>query len=173
MLEGAADLGFAVFFSLLAAIGYRTPSGLLQNPTMMPFEKLTAWQCCHELFLQTYRVTSQFPKHELYGLTSQIRRAAFSAAANIAEGSAKQGPREFRRFLDTSLGSLAEVAYAIRAATDLGLLTAEESKRLNEMRMKAGRCTWGLYRRVRSLADRRNRPTFQHSNLLTRPDERS
>src|SRR5258708_9955097 len=91
--------------------------------TMMPFEKLDAWQCCHELFLEIYRITSHFPKHELYGLTSQMRRAAFSAAANIAEGSAKQGPREFRRFLDTALGSLAEIAYGIRAVTDLGLLT--------------------------------------------------
>src|SRR5438128_12248782 len=92
---------------------------------MMPYERLEAWQCCHELFLETYRVTTSFPKSELYGLTSQMRRAAFSAAANIAEGSAKQGPREFRRFLDTSLGSLAEMAYAIRAVTDRGLLTAD------------------------------------------------
>jgi four helix bundle protein len=140
---------------------------------MMPFERLTAWQCCHELFLETYRVTRAFPKHELYGLTSQMRRAAFSAAANIAEGSAKQGPREFRRFLDTTLGSLAEMAYAIRAVTDLALITKEESERLNQLRMKAGRVTWGLYRRVQTVAERRNRPTFQHSNLLTPPGAQS
>ena len=65
---------------------------------MMPYERLTAWQCCHALFLEIYRVTAGFPKSELYGLTSQMRRAAFSAAANIAEGSAKRGPHEFRRF---------------------------------------------------------------------------
>jgi len=140
---------------------------------MMPFEKLTAWQCCHQLFLETYRVTREFPKHELYGLTSQMRRAAFSAAANIAEGSAKQGPREFRRFLDTSLGSLAEMAYAIRAVTDLELITKEESERLDQLRMKAGRVTWGLYKRVQNLANRGNRPTFQPSNFLTPPGGQS
>ena len=140
---------------------------------MMPFEKLDAWQCCHQLFLEVYRTTSHFPKHELYGLTSQMRRAAFSAAANIAEGSAKQGPREFRRFLDTALGSLAEIAYAIRAETDLGLLTTEESQRLCDLRVKAGKVTWGLYKRVQRLANQKDRPTFQHSNSLTPPDARS
>jgi four helix bundle protein len=115
---------------------------------MMPFEKLTAWQCCHALFLDIYRVTGRFPKSELYGLTSQMRRAAFSAAATIAEGSAKRGPREFRRFLDIGLGSLAELAYAIRAVNDLGLLTGEDYNRLNQLRQKAGKVTWGLYRRV-------------------------
>ncbi len=114
----------------------------------MPFEKLTAWQCCHALFLDIYRVTARFPKSELYGLTSQMRRAAFSAAATIAEGSAKRGSREFRRFLDMALGSLAELAYAIRAVNDLGLLIGEDYNRLNALRQKAGRVTWGLYRSV-------------------------
>ena len=131
----------------------------------MPHEKLEAWQHCHELFLEIYRVTSHFPKHELYGLTSQMRRAAFSAAANIAEGSAKRGPREFRRFLDVALGSLAEIAYAIRAVTDLGLLGSEESNRLSDLRAKAGKVTWGLYRRV-SNATQEHRPTVQRSNVL-------
>src|SRR5216117_1062620 len=117
-------------------------------------------------FLEIYRVTSHFPKHELYGLTSQMRRAGFSAPANIAEGSAKQGPREFRRFLDIALGSLAELAYAIRATTDLELLTMEESRQLDELRAKAGRVTWGLYRRVQKLS---NQHTVQPSNLLTLP----
>jgi four helix bundle protein len=165
--------GFAV--SLFPAAMFRLPAfeSDQQSCCMMPFEKLDAWQCCHQLFLAIYRITSHFPKHELYGLTSQMRRAAFSAAANIAEGSAKQGPREFRRFLDIALGSLAEIAYAIRAATDLGLLSVEESKRLTELRGKAGRVTWGLYRRVQRLANQNPRPTFQHSNLLTPPGGQS
>ncbi len=140
---------------------------------MMPFEKLDAWQCCHQLFLEIYRITSHFPKHELYGLTSQMRRAGFSTAANIAEGSAKQGPKEFRRFLDIALGSLAEIAYAIRAATDLGFLTTEESQRLSDLRAKAGKVTWGLYKRVQRLAEQKDRPTFQHSNSLRPLDEQS
>ena len=87
---------------------------------MLPYEKLTAWKISYELVLATYRATETFPRHELYGLVSQARRAAFSAP-NIAEGSAK----EFRRFLDIALGSLAELAFILRLARDLGYLTAE------------------------------------------------
>jgi four helix bundle protein len=143
----------AVFLIPSQAIGYAFFGDTTSNHGMMPFEKLSAWQCCHELFLVTYSVTSRFPKSELYGLTSQMRRAAFSAAANIAEGSAKRGPREFRRYLDITLGSLAEMAYAIRAVSDLGLLSVEESGRLSALRTRAGQVTWGLYRRVKRLAE--------------------
>ena len=115
---------------------------------MMPYESLKAWQCCHALFLEIYRVSARFPKSELYGLTAQMRRAAFSAAANLAEGSAKRGAREFRRFIDITLGSLAELSYAIRAVRDLGLGTADDVQRLDQLRQQAGRLTWGLYRRV-------------------------
>lgn len=108
---------------------------------MMPYEKFKAWQLCHELTLKTYRVTQAFPKHELYGLTSQARRAAFSAAANIAEGSAKRGLKEFRRYLDISLGSLAELSYTLLLARDLGLLTLPAWTELNALRDHAGRVT--------------------------------
>jgi 23S rRNA-intervening sequence protein len=70
---------------------------------MMPYERLTAWKAAHELVLAVYRATEDFPKHEMYGLTSQLRRGAFSIAANIAEGSAKRGNGEFRRFLDIAI----------------------------------------------------------------------
>src|SRR6266478_2127237 len=70
---------------------------------MLAHERLLAWQLCHELVLAVYDATTSFPKHELYGLTSQARRAAFSAAVNIAEGSAKRGSAEFRRFIDISV----------------------------------------------------------------------
>ena len=68
-------------------------------------ERLKAWNACHDLVLEIYRKTSGWPVRERYGLTAQARRAAYSAAANIAEGSAKRGGAEFRRFLDISLGS--------------------------------------------------------------------
>ena len=111
---------------------------------MLRHERVRAWDLCHELTLAVYRATETWPKHELYGLTSQIRRAAVSAAANLAEGAAKLGSREFRRYADTSLGSLAEIAYLLRLAKDLGLHTSTEHDPLEELRKRAGGMTWKL-----------------------------
>src|SRR3989442_13705130 len=119
---------------------------------MMPYERLKAWQSCHQLTIATYRITNSFPKAELYGLVSQVRRAAFSAAANLAEGSAKRGPREFRRFLDTTLGSLSEMSYAIMVVRELGFVSEGEWKELDDLRAQAGGLNCGLYRVVRSKA---------------------
>ena len=91
---------------------------------MKRYERLEAWQAAHQLVLLTYRVTKTFPREELYGLTSQARRAAFAVAANIAEGSAKRGPREFRRYLDISVGSLSELSYIFHLVKDLELIEA-------------------------------------------------
>ena len=117
---------------------------------MMPYERLTAWQAAHELVLAVYRSTEAFPKNEMYGLTSQLRRAAFSVAANIAEGAAKRGNGEFRRFLDIAIGSLSEVSYTIQLAKDLGLMQTEEAERLEAVRTKASKLTWGLYKSART-----------------------
>jgi hypothetical protein len=77
---------------------------------MMPYERFHAWQACDALALAVYRLTREFPRSELYGITSQARRAAFSAAANIAEGSAKRGRAEFARYLDISIRRLPTAA---------------------------------------------------------------
>jgi four helix bundle protein len=111
-------------------------------------EKLQAWAACHEVALAVYRASGQWPAGERYGLTSQVRRAAYSAGANIAEGAAKRGPREFRRHLDITLGSLAEVAYGLQLARDLGYLPREQWGEIEAMRDHAGRLTWGLYRAI-------------------------
>jgi len=115
---------------------------------MIAHERLHAWRLCHELVLAVYDATTSFPKHELYGLTSQARRAAFSAAVNIAEGSAKRGSAEFRRFLDISIGSLAELAYVLRLVRDLKLLSEEKCCKLEALRGRAGFMTWRLYQAV-------------------------
>ena len=109
-------------------------------------EQLKSWVACHELVLAVYRVSRPWPKVDQYGLTSQARRAAFSAAANIAEGSAKRGQREFRRFLDIALGSLSELSYILMLARDLGYLKVESWGEVEAIRDHAGRLTWGLYR---------------------------
>ena len=115
---------------------------------MLAYERLHAWRECHELVLAVYHATNSFPKHELYGLTSQARRAAFSAAVNIAEGSAKRGSAEFRRFIDISVGSLAELSYILRLVRDLKLLSDADWKRLDALRGRAGFMTWRLYQAV-------------------------
>lgn len=112
---------------------------------MPPFERLDAWHRCHELTLAIYTVSGTWPRNELYGLVSQIRRAAVSVEANIAEGSAKRGRREFRRYLDIALGSLSEVACLLRIATDLGYLSEIDGHRVTEIRERASQVTWRLY----------------------------
>jgi four helix bundle protein len=115
---------------------------------MAPYERFAAWRECHALALEVYRATRGFPREELYGLTSQARRAAFSAAANIVEGSARRGPAEFRRFLDISLGSLTELGYTLRISRELGHLTEERWAKLDDLHNRARFLTWGLYESV-------------------------
>jgi four helix bundle protein len=116
---------------------------------MAPYERFEAFQLCHQLALAVYRETARFPKHELYGLTSQIRRAAFSAPANIVEGSSRRGRAEFRRFLDIAMASLAELGYAIRFAQELNLLDDGRAAALSEAHTRASKATWGLYASLR------------------------
>lgn len=97
------------------------------------------------LALRVYKATESFPKHELYGLTSQARRAAVSAAVNIVEGSSRRGSAEFRRFLDISLGSLSEVGYILRLARELALLTPAQWSELDDHQQRAHYLTWKLY----------------------------
>jgi four helix bundle protein len=117
---------------------------------MQPHEKLDAWKAAHSLALAVYQQTESWPADERYGLTSQVRRAAFSVAANIVEGRAKLGRREFRRFLDISWGSLAEVGYTMQLAHDLGILTQSDYDRLEALRAATGRPLYGL---LRSMSD--------------------
>ena len=117
---------------------------------MLPYERFDAWQLCHAFAVAVYRVTRSWPNEERFGLTSQLRRAAFSAASNIAEGSAKKGTKEFRGFLDMSLGSLSEASYILRLAEDIGILESAERSKLDDMRDHAGKATWGLYRSLKA-----------------------
>ncbi|MEX2362919.1 MAG: four helix bundle protein, partial [Balneolaceae bacterium] len=94
------------------------------------FQDLIVWQKAHQLVLKTYFYTKSFPKYELYGLSSQFRRAAVSIAANIAEGFKKRGKKDKLRFLNISHGSLEECRYYMILSKDLGY---GETKDLNEI----------------------------------------
>jgi four helix bundle protein len=113
---------------------------------MAIYQRLRAWDRCHQLCVAVYQATNSWPPAERFGLTSQARRAAHSAAANIAEGSAKRGSREFRRYLDMSLGSLSELSYTLMLARDLKILSEEDWARLDQLHQKAGGMTWLLYK---------------------------
>ena len=111
---------------------------------MAPHKRFIAWHECHKLVIAVYKATDQFPKHELYGLTSQARRAAFSSAANIVEGAAKKGRNEFRRYLDISLGSLSELEYALEVGAELGYLKPDVFNALHAVHRRARFFTWKL-----------------------------
>jgi four helix bundle protein len=116
---------------------------------MARYDRFDAWKACHELVVAVYRVTKAWPPEERYGLTDQLRRAAFSAANNIAEGSAKRGSRELRRYLDIALGSLSEVHYILRLAGEIGIATDEDLKPVQALQEAAGRSTWLFYNSIR------------------------
>jgi len=86
------------------------------------FEDLVVWQKAHEFVLFAYKITSKFPKEELFGLTNQFRRAAVSIPANIAEGYRKSGIKDKLRFYNISAGSADECRYYIILAKDLNLI---------------------------------------------------
>ena len=91
---------------------------------MQDYKNLKVWERAHQLTLAVYQATSIFPKDEMYGLTSQIRRACASVPANIAEGCGRDGDAEFARFLRIAMGSASELDYHLLLARDLKLLNA-------------------------------------------------
>src|SRR3954470_20188962 len=93
---------------------------------MQNYKDLRVWQKAHELTLTVYKRTAMFPKEELFGLTSQIRRCSASIGANIAEGTGRTGHAELHRFLQIARGSTTELEYHCILSRDLGLLSSEQ-----------------------------------------------
>ena len=89
---------------------------------MRDFKKILVWQKAHALVLRIYKTTTTFPKDELYGLTSQIRRAAASIPANVAEGCGRDTQTELARFIHIASGSASELEYHLLLAHDLGFI---------------------------------------------------
>lgn len=99
---------------------------------MRDFRELKVWRKAHELTLGIYRATAAFPKEEMYGLTSQIRRSCESIPANIAEGCGRRGGPDFARFLQIAAGSASELEYHLLLARDLLLFAEPDYARLAE-----------------------------------------
>jgi four helix bundle protein len=101
-----------------------------ENLILRDFRELKVWEKAHQLTLSVYKATKIFPKEELYGLTSQIRRACASIPANIAEGCGRKGEAELARFLQIAMGSASELEYHLLLAHDLNLLQAKDYESL-------------------------------------------
>ncbi len=108
------------------------------------FTKIKAWQLSDELALLVYKSTKNFPKSELWGLTSQMRRAAVSVPANIVEGSARKNRNEYLQFLYISKSSLAELSYYIRFTRELSYLNADEYEELWRKSLESMKTLQGL-----------------------------
>ncbi len=93
---------------------------------MRDFKKYDIWQLSHLLTLEIYKITTVFPKEEVYGLTSQIRRATSSIPTNISEGCGRNSDKEFNQFLNIALGSANETEYLIILSKDLNYISEEQ-----------------------------------------------
>ncbi len=98
---------------------------------MRAFKGLKVWRKAHELTLGVYQATKSFPREELFGLTSQIRRSSESIPANIAEGCGRSGGPELSRFLQIAMGSASEIEYHLPLSHDLHLLNDVQYERLS------------------------------------------
>ncbi len=114
------------------------------------YRELVAWNKAMDLVTEIYRMTRDFPKEELFALTSQLRRAAVSIPSNIAEGKGRLSKGEFRQFLGNARGSLAELETQILIAQNLYYLDGAEAKRLLATVEEVGKVLNGLLSAVRS-----------------------
>ena len=112
------------------------------------FRELEAWKQGMSLVEECYKATTSFPKTETYGLMSQLRRAAVSIPANLAEGHARRSTRAFLNHISIAIGSQAELETCIELATRLRFVTAEQADRLMADAASVGRILYGLYRAI-------------------------
>lgn len=120
------------------------------DQSLHSFKDLRAWQEAHALVLEIYRMTRAFPKEELFGLTSQLRRAAVSVTSNIAEGFNRSSKKEKIQFYSMALGSLAEVQNQLEVARDIGYVNVETFSRAGARALTAHKLLNGLIKSTRS-----------------------
>ena len=117
---------------------------------MKDIRKLSVWGKAHSLTVEVYRITTSFPRDELYGLTSQIRRACVSIPANIAEGCGREGEAEFARFLQIALGSASELEYHLLLAHDLRFLDEKNYDSLDVRMTEVKRMLTSLIKKLKA-----------------------
>ncbi|MDD3296882.1 MAG: four helix bundle protein [Candidatus Omnitrophica bacterium] len=112
------------------------------------YRKLIVWQKANELAYAIYIITKDFPKDEVYGVTSQLRRSALSVPTNIVEGYGRQGKGELRQFANIALGSLAETEYLLDFSLKLGYFSQENHNKLQGLRQEVGNLLWKFYKNI-------------------------
>lgn len=119
---------------------------------MRDFRKIKAWMLADDLAVAVYEVSKTFPREEIYGITSQIRRAASSVAANIVEGASRESVKDYAHFLQIARGSLAETQYFLHLARRLGYLDDAQAGQVEALAKEAFACLHGLILAVRKEA---------------------
>jgi len=117
---------------------------------MRDFRGLKVWEKAHHLTVAVYEATATFPRNELYGLTSQIRRSCVSIPANIAEGCGRDGDVELARFLQMAMGSASELEYHLLLARDLDLLKVSDYDRLRSETTEVKRMLTSFIQKLRA-----------------------
>ncbi|MEI7883718.1 MAG: four helix bundle protein [Clostridia bacterium] len=110
--------------------------------------KLIVWQKSHELVLKIYEISKDFPREEMFGLTSQIRRSAVSIPSNIVEGKARNYNKEYIRFLLIARGSLEEMKYQLLVAKDLHYINDSNYETINKLADEVGKMLNGLINKL-------------------------
>ena len=113
----------------------------------MTYRDLIVWKKAMDLTEEVYQVTNRFPRHELYGLTNQLRRAAVSIPSNIAEGQGRGSNKEFTRFLNIAHGSLAELETQLLLSVRLGYIKENEIEQIQQTALEVGKMLRGLIRK--------------------------
>jgi four helix bundle protein len=119
----------------------------MRNP--FTYRDLIAWKQGMELTEQCYKATASFPRSELYGLTSQLRRASVSIPSNVAEGHGRRSTKAYLNHVSIAIGSQAEFATCIEIATRLGFLDEASRQRIDALSDSVGRLLYGLHRALK------------------------
>ncbi|MCF7844601.1 MAG: four helix bundle protein [Kiritimatiellales bacterium] len=114
------------------------------SPKIRSFTDLRTWKEGHQLVLSIYKITTSFPKEEVYGLTSQLRRAAVSVTSNIAEGFNKRSRKEKNQFYRVALGSLTEIQNQLLVARDIGYMQPKYFTEMAQQTVNIGKMLNGL-----------------------------
>ena len=117
---------------------------------MQDFGKLQVWKKSHDLTLRIYDLTSRFPREEIYGLTSQIRRACASIPTNIAEGCGRNSSADLARFLQIAMGSASETEYLLLLAHDLEYINADQYAELTDATIRVKKMLASLLKKLRA-----------------------